>query len=221
MFELSTTCRFLACSPWRTPLLQSRQNKRNQRRFSKMEEVWKKVEGFEGFYEVSDLGRVRSWIDSHRNRIAEPKILNPANDRGGYLFVNLYKDGRRKTFLIHRLVAQAFIPNPGNLPQVNHIDECKTDNRATNLEWCSPAYNSNYGTRNERLAKANSRPVLQYDLSGNFVRKWPSTREIYRQTGWNRSYISACCLGKYQSAYHHVWRYLDDTLPITVESALF
>lgn len=175
-----------------------------------MEEVWKDVEGYEGLYEVSDLGRVRSWIDNNKNRRAEPKILNPANDRGGYLLVALHKDGRQKTFLVHRLVAQAFIPNPLNLPQVNHISEDKTDCRAVSLEFCTARYNNNYGTRNERAAKSLSKPVLQYDLSGNLVKEWPSTMEVERQTKYSRGFISNCCLGKHQSAYGFVWRYSDD-----------
>ena len=161
------------------------------------------------------------------HRTGQAQVLKSRKDHIGYLNVVLCKDGQMKYFKVHRLVAQAFVPNPLNFPEVNHRNEDKGDNRATNLEWCDHRYNQNYGTRNERIAKANlnhpaiSKPVLQYDLSGNLVQEWPSAMEVYRQTGWDRGYISNCCLGKLKTAYHHVWRFVDDVLPITVETTLF
>ena len=111
---------------------------------------------------------------------------------------------------IHRLVAEAFIPNPSNLPVVNHKDENPKNNAVDNLEWCTTKYNLNYGTCNTRksakllngpLAKA----VLQYDKSGNLVREWPSVSEVERQTGFAQPHISNCCREKYKSAYGYVW----------------
>lgn len=149
------------------------------------------------------------------------KSSSPARTPRGYHYVSLYKDGRQKSSTVHRLVAKAFVPNPMDLPMVNHKNEDKTDNRADNLEFCTQSYNNNYGTRNERAAKANSKPVLQYDKSGNLVKEWPSVSEVERQTGWFNTCISACCLGKRKSAYGFVWRYSESIPSRTVQDTLF
>lgn len=172
-----------------------------------MNEIWKPVPEFEGRYEVSTEGRVRSWVNNYGNRRNEPKILNPRNDRDGYSKVALCNKGKMNNFLVHRLVAMTFIQNPLNLPCINHKDEDKTNNRIDNLEWCDRKYNNNYGSRNERISKVNSRSVLQYDRFGNLVKEWSSTIEVSRQTGWCHGNISKCCNGKYNTAYGFVWRY--------------
>lgn len=158
-----------------------------------MIEEWRDVVGYEGLYEVSDWGRVR------RNG----KILRPAKIKNGYLLVSLYKNGIVRRVYIHRLVASAFIPNPQNLPEVNHRDENKTNNAVSNLEWCTHDYNMNYGTIYERLSK----PVLQYDRQGNFIREWPSVSKVEEELGIGNSHISGCCLGKRKSAGGFVWRH--------------
>lgn len=168
-----------------------------------MEEIWKDIEGYEG-YEVSNLGRVKS-LDYRRT--GAERVLKPAYSGNGYLFVNLYKDGKEKKHYIHRLVAAAFIPNPHNLPEINHINEQKEDNRVENLEWCTQEYNRNYGTRNERVAKAFSKPVLQLTLDGELMREWPSTHEAHRQGGYNQGTISACCRGIRNTHKGYVWKY--------------
>ena len=113
------------------------------------EEIWKDIIGYEGLYQVSSLGRVRS-LDRFYYRLHKGKVLSPTKDRYGYLTVTLNCNGKSKTIKIHRLVAQAFIENPDNLPQVNHKDEVKSNNCVDNLEWCSAKYNNNFGTRQER-----------------------------------------------------------------------
>lgn len=157
-----------------------------------MIEEWKDISGYEGLYEVSNLGRVR------RNG----KILKPLKD-SGYLRAHLSKNGIAKKVLIHRLVAFAFIPNPNNYPEINHKDEDKTNNTVENLEWCSREYNINYGTRNERVSK----PVLQYDRLGNFIREWPSGLKAEEELGINNGNISSCCSGKVKTAGGFVWRF--------------
>ena len=118
-------------------------------------EEWKSIPGYEGLYEVSNLGRVRSVERCDRfNRKIVSKILKP-NYVSGYLRVGMYKNKTFKYYLIHRLVAQAFLPNPDNLPEVNHKDEDKSNNKVNNLEWCDRSYNMNYGTVQQRRIQTN------------------------------------------------------------------
>ena len=110
-------------------------------------EIWKDIEGYEGLYQVSNLGRVRSL---NYNHTGNPKLLKLSLVRSGYNQCQLWNGGCAKMVLVHRLVAEAFIPNPDDLPQVNHKNEIKADNRVVNLEWCTSKYNMNYGTGVER-----------------------------------------------------------------------
>lgn len=173
-----------------------------------MEEKWKDILGYEGLYQISNLGRVKSLERTDSlNRIVEEKILKPRKDKGGYLMVNLSKDGKLKTFKVHRLVALHFLPNPNNYTEVNHIDENKENNAVSNLEWCDRKYNINYGTALKRSAEKQSKQVIQYDLEGNEIARFPSTIEIERQYGFSHRHIGKCCLGKYKTAYHYKWQY--------------
>lgn len=170
-----------------------------------------KIEGWEN-YEVKPNGEV---VNTKTGR-----ALKPCKNAGGYLRVMLCNNGKPKLFSVHRLVAQAFIPNPDNLPCVNHKDEDKTNNFVfvredgsvdfdkSNLEWCTHAYNINYGTRNEKMAKTKSKPVLQLKKDGSLVRVWPSVSEVERQLHFNQGNISACCRGKQHSAYGYKWCYV-------------
>ena len=116
-----------------------------------MNEEWRDIEGYEGLYQVSNLSRVRSL---NYNKTGQIKELSYAKRRG-YLGVTLYKNGKPKTFTVHRLVARMFIPNPNNYPQVNHKDENKINNNVSNLEWCTVLYNNCYGTRLKRVSDKN------------------------------------------------------------------
>ena len=176
-------------------------------------EEWLDVKGYEGLYQVSSDGRVKSlertFIDKiGRERYVKERILKPAIDRYGYLLVSLYAGGKQKNHTVHRLVCEAFHENPDNKPQVNHINEIKTDNRASNLEWATARENSNFGTRTERLGKAQSKPVAQYAQDGELIKIWPSAREVERQTGFRHGYICNSANGKRKQAYGFIWKYV-------------
>lgn len=173
-----------------------------------MEEVWKNIEGYDD-YQVSNLGRVKS--TQYHNGTYE-RLLKPCKDKYCYLSVRLYKNGKGKMNKVHRLVAQAFLDNPDNLPFINHRDECKTNNVVENLEWCDRKYNNTYGSRNQRIADKlingkESKTVYQYTLDGEFLAEYPSTMEVKRQLGYAQSNISRCCLGGRPTAYGYIWRY--------------
>ena len=168
-------------------------------------EEWRDVAGYEGLYQVSSEGRVKSL--ERKGRKSE-RILKPGVRSKGYLFVGLWAGGKRKMFSVHRLVCQAFHDNPDNKTDVNHINEDKTDNRACNLEWCTRRENCNHGTRNERSAKNRSKSVGQYTLDGELVKIWPSTIEVQRQTGFSRGNISQVANGKLKTAYGFIWKYV-------------
>lgn len=165
-----------------------------------MEEIWKDIEGYEGLYQVSNLGRVRN----KHNKILRYRISNC-----GYYRYALCKDGKYKYLSIHRLVAEAFIPNPDNLPCVNHKDENKKNNFVDNLEWCTSAYNNIYGTRRKRMAVKLYKPVFQYTLDGEFIKEWNSLKEINETLGFYYQSIGKVCKGLkgYKTAYGYVWRF--------------
>ena len=147
-----------------------------------MEEVWKDIAGYEGLYQVSSLGRVQSLprenMCVNKVYIRKGKVLKGSSDKDGYLCVHLSKNGIERKFLVHRLVAKHFIPNPNNHQQVNHKNEIVTDNRVSNLEWCDCVYNIRYGTGIKRRAKLQTnkhgaKAVLQFTLDGEFIREFP------------------------------------------------
>ena len=169
-----------------------------------MEEIWKDIKDYEGHYQVSNLGRVKS-IKFGKEIILKQHI----NIKGGYYYVCLLKNGKHKNYYVHRLVAEAFIPNSYNLPQVNHRDENKLNNNVDNLEWCTNEYNHNYGTINERISQSQSKPVLQYDLNGNLIKEWKSVNECGRN-GFNQGDICKCCNGKRKTAKGFIWVYKNE-----------
>lgn len=174
-----------------------------------MEEIWRNIEEYKGFYQVSNWGRIKStqyWNGTYE------RILTNNKGKNGYLSVQLYKNGKGKFYLVHRLVAQAFLENPDNLPCINHRDECKTNNNIDNLEYCSRKYNCNYGTRKQRIVEKTkngklSKTVYQYTLDGKFIAEYPSTQEVERQLGYSSSNIRTCCRGKQKTGYGYIWKY--------------
>ena len=192
-----------------------------------MNEIWRTAvydgEIYEGLYKVSNLGKILSL--NYKNT-GKPDLMNPFETPNGYLKVNLRKNRKQKQCYVHRLIAETFLENPENKPEVNHIDENKTNNfvflnedgtvnkEKSNLEWKTPKENSNHGTRNERIAKANtngirSKKVLQLSLSGELIREWPSTHECGRN-GFIQQNVVACCNGKQKTHKGFRWMYADD-----------
>ena len=169
-----------------------------------MEEIWRDIEGYEGLYQISNKGRVKSL------KCGKERILRPGIDTSGYCFIILCNDGVSKPFRLHRLVAQAFIPNLYNKPQVNHLDENKKNNCVENLEWSTAKENSNFGTRNERMGYSLSKPILQYSKSGDFIREWKSAAEVERVLGINNSDIIQCCKGRRKSSGGFIWKYKEE-----------
>ena len=189
--------------------------KNSNRHFKEIKEVWKDIKGYEGIYQVSNMGRVKSLeriiIDKlGRERYQKERILKPVKKRDGYLQVHLCNgSGKEKKILVHRLVCKAFHQNPKNKPEVNHINEDKSDNRACNLEWVTSKENINHGTRNARVAKTQGKSVAQYTLNGELVKIWPSTREVQRQLGFYHNHISLVARGERKTAYGYVWKYIE------------
>ena len=170
-----------------------------------MKEIWKQIDWGDGRYYVSNLGNVKS---TYANK---EKILKPFPDHRGYLKVDLRSPGCRKTFSIHRLVARYFIPNPNNLPEVNHKDEDKTHNYESNLEWCDTLYNCNYGTRNARKAEGCHKPVCSVDKDGN-ISYYKSRLEASDITGIGATNISKALSDNYsnnKTAGGLLWFYYD------------
>lgn len=166
-------------------------------------EFWKDVVGYEGLYQVSNFGRVITLYEK-----PYIKILSDSINSGGYCQITLHKNNNKITNRIHRLVAEAFIPNPNNLPHVNHKDEIKTNNFVNNLEWCTHEYNMNYGTRLDRFAKAVSKTVQQIDLTtGKVINEYWGAAEAERITGVKACNISLVCSGDRKSSGGYSWRY--------------
>lgn len=173
-------------------------------------EQWKDIEGYEGLYQVSNLGNVKSLARYKKNRskIQEVKerIMKPSVYKNGYEVVQLSKDGKIHSFCVHRLVALAFVPNTENKPQINHLDENKRNNRADNLEWCTSKENNNYGTHNMRISLTSGTRVQAFDKDGNLVMEFHSIAEATRQTKINQTSICRCLAGKYKQAGGYVWK---------------
>lgn len=175
-----------------------------------MEEIWKDIDGYEGLYQVSNLGRVRTLA---RYRV-KARIRKPVPDKNGYMTVRLTHKKVGKTHKIHRLVAEMFIENPDGCKEVNHKNEKKYDNRVENLEWCDKTYNVNYGTANSRRKEhstnclTTSKKVAQISLSGDVIAIYPSLSEAHRKTGFSIACLSMCCNGKTKKSYGYNWKYV-------------
>ena len=174
-------------------------------------EIWKPVKGYENRYEISNKGRVKSlekkWVNWNGYVAIHPeKILRERINTYGYARVTL-RDGRTsKEKMIHRLVAEAFLPNPDNYPEVNHKDENPLNNCVENLEWCTHLYNNRYGTKNRRGALRRGIFVSQYDLKGNFISSYPTIRDAERATGVSMRLICNCVNGVHKQGGGFIWK---------------
>ena len=164
-------------------------------------ELWVSIDGYDGLYSISNFGRVLS------HHWGKTRILRQRTNHRGYAMVNLTKNSRLKTFRVHSLVAQHFLPNPNGLTETNHKDENKLNNRVDNLEWCTRSYNVNYGTRNERQRLSVVKGVIQYDKKGVAIAKYDSLTKASRMVGISVQHIAACCKKKYPYAGGFIWRY--------------
>lgn len=181
------------------------------------EEIWKPIKGYEGLYEVSNMGRVRS-LDKvcrhdykYQKNVIVPvdgKYLKAHVLKSGYLHIVLQKDRKRKDYAIHRLVAFHFCDGYEEGLVVNHKNENKADNRADNLEWCTEAYNRNYGTHYERCAKSNQKRVAQYSSDGILIAEYESGKEASGKTGFSRACISDWCRGAHPCKAGYIWKFI-------------
>lgn len=170
----------------------------------------KTINHFPNYYVTSDgriLSKERTVTRKNGHRMTyRAKEIKPLDNGNGYKSVMLYNTKRKVRVYIHRLVAQAFIPNPQKLPQINHKDENKANNSAENLEWCTCQYNLTYGTHMEKLAKIFSRPVIQYSVDGEYIAEYPSAMAAYRATGIKQGTISRVVQGRGQTAGGYKWK---------------
>lgn len=185
-----------------------------------LNEEWKDIKGYEGHYQVSNYGRIKSFAI---NKGMYVKILKYVPDKDGYNRIGIYNKGKMKNFSVHRLVAKAFIYNPNNYPVVNHINGIKTDNRVNNLEWCTIKHNTKESYRLGlqrpphlgRFGKNHpaSKQVYQIDKKTNqVIKKWDSFANIKRELKFKSvtSIIECCRNNRYKTAYGYIWRYVDD-----------
>ena len=168
-------------------------------------EIWKDIPKYEGLYQASNLGKIKSLPKSVNNRFKdipkEERILKPSKSKNGYLRVVLVKEGIKKYISVHRLVAITFLANELGLEQVNHKNKNKEDNRAENLEWCNGKYNTRYSV---------AKKIEQYDMEGNFIKKWNCIRDVETELGIKNNNLNHCLKNINKSAGGYIWRYANE-----------
>lgn len=168
-------------------------------------EIWKDIGGYEGLYQVSNIGRVKRLLKGNLNG----RILKPVTDKDGYSRVRLSKNNLQKNHSIHRLVASAFIANPNGFTIINHKDENKANNKIENLEWCTVRYNTRYNNAHTKRTAYIKKAVRQINLDGKLVKVWDSATDAAKTLGISRGNISACCLHfpHFKTAGGYIWEY--------------
>ena len=194
-----------------------------------MEEIWKDIKGYEGLYMVSSLGRIKSLErtiirgNGHPQTFKE-RILKPIITSSGYLYVSLSKNGKQQREYVHRLVAMHFLPNPDNKPCVDHINTNKQLNTVNNLLWVTYQENTDnpiskkkhkenvYKSMLGKFGKdhPNSKPIIQLDINGAFIKEWSCAAEVQRELGYKKGFVGDCCKDKYRTAYGYKWGYVED-----------
>lgn len=173
-----------------------------------MTEIWKNIKGFENLYQVSNKGRIKSFRKSNKFFNQPFHFLTPSKNQQGYNTVTLYKENKeRHKFLVHRLVAEAFIPNLQNYPCINHKDENKDNNCVDNLEWCTYQYNNAYGTAKLRAIKTKGKKVNQYSVDGIWIASYLSVGIAAKLLNISSTSIKDCCNGKCEFAHGYKWEY--------------
>lgn len=198
-------------------------------------QIWKDISGYEGKYQVSNTGKVRSLnYQGTKGKVVRLKLYN---NNHGYMMIELNKNGKKKKYSVHRLVALAFIPNPNNYPIINHKDENKTNNTVWNLEWCTPKYNINYGNCRKKISESHkgkqftdehrknlseackgryageknpkAKPILMFTLDGDFIKRFEWIGAANEYLGKPKYYnsINRCLRGKSKTAYGYIWKY--------------
>ena len=168
-----------------------------------MKEIWKDIKDYEGLYQVSNLGRVK--------RITTGRVLKPLKHADGYLMVKLSKNSIVYTKTVHRLVAEAFIPNPEHKSEINHIDENKTNNSLDNLEWMTRKENINHGTRTERMSKTQSIPIIATNIKTGESKEFYGARECARQLGLTHGNITSVLKGRYKQTGGYTFKYKEES----------
>jgi mevalonate kinase len=183
-----------------------------------MREEWKDISGYEGLYQVSNLGNVKSlvreWNQKHysggsSHYKTKERILKQRKDKNtGYMYIGITKDRKQKKYAVHRLVAMAFLNKKDNENYINHLDNNKTNNRVDNLEWCTQSHNIKYAYDNKTKKPPHMKKVQQLDFDGNVINIFESLQEAFRKTGIQATNINKCCEGKRNQAGGYKWQHI-------------
>lgn len=183
-----------------------------------MDEIWKDIEGYEGLYQVSNMGRVKSLertrnmnLPGHKKPAPVPERILKFGESHGYLAVTLAKGGVNRKIRVHKLVALAFIPNPDRKPDINHKDGNKHNNAVENFEWVTAKENQQHALATGLRRGENRRKIVnKYSRDGAFIRSWSGYVEIEQVLGFSRQMICHCCKGRTPTAFGFVWRHADE-----------
>lgn len=170
-------------------------------------EIWRDIPNYEGLYQVSDLGRIKSLPKKRSGKFDNSELILKSINKDGYIVVNLWKNKKKKTLRVHRLVAKSFIPNPKNLKIINHIDGNRSNNSVNNLEWCTYSRNTQHAY--DIGLNKHTKNIIQYDLQNKFIKKWGKIKEASLKLQINDAHIIDCCKGRRKTAGGYKWQYIE------------